>query len=363
VGSDSDSNTDEDAEIDSDTDEDAEIDSESIENAEIDSDSDSDTDEDAEIDSDTDEDAEIDSDTDENSETDSDSDTDTNATAESTTPEEDTEGAVGFGGQPEERAPLAGPGAGSGGSGGLPVGSRAAAGVGAAAAGVLARRLLSAGTTGGGEVVVETARQGRLSGRTVGRVYRSVERFVDQARGALTQRFWRVLAAAGYLKRVSQEPLSHDTRAALYEHLQSEPGTYLSAFAGRPGIDASQASVRYHLSILEREGLVTSEKRGGRRRYYPLGMAPDALSITLESDTRGAILNSMAGANVELTVSELAERVDRDPSTVTYHLGRLEEDGLVDRRRDGEAVRNSLPPGVAAMLRDEPAAAQEPAET
>ena len=144
------------------------------------------------------------------------------------------------------------------------------------------------------------------------------------------------------------EPLEHETREALYERIQAEPGTYLSEFEDVSGIDAGFATIRYHLRILERERLVVSQKHKGKRRYYPVGMTPNALSLAMESETPKAIVEALVGT--EMTVSELAEAVDRHPSTVSTHLSDLEEEDLVERRRDGEAVVNSLTPGVESML-------------
>jgi DNA-binding transcriptional ArsR family regulator len=50
------------------------------------------------------------------------------------------------------------------------------------------------------------------------------------------------------------------------------------------------------------------------------------------------------------SVSGLADRIDRDPSTVSHHLSRLEDDGLIHREREGQAVTNRLAPGVAAVF-------------
>ena len=334
-----------------------------------DSEPDAPEDDDSEPDAPEDDDSEIDAPEDEADSTeDSQTDAETNTTDENTT-EEEADTAAGTGGESDQTTAPAGTGGNSDSSdtpddsGGVPVGTGATTGVGVVAAGLVARRLLSAGTTGSVEVAVETVRRGRPPYRIAGQVARLIEEAIGRVREVVERGIWRVLAAAGYIKHASEEPLSHDTRAALYGHLQSEPGTYLSAFADQPGIDASRASIRYHLGILEREGLVTSEKRRGRRRYYPLGMSPDALSIALESDTKAAILEVLAAGDNELTVSELANQVNRDPSTVTYHLGQLEEDGLISRRRDGEVVRNGLLPGVAAMLRGESGAVRESVDT
>lgn len=149
--------------------------------------------------------------------------------------------------------------------------------------------------------------------------------------------------------------VTHDTRASIYDHLRAEPGTYVSALADLATVDASLGTVRYHLKILERRGLVTSEKRWGRRRFFPVGKPPDPLTLALESASTRTILEALSESPD--SVSGLAERVDRDPSTVSHHLSRLEDDGLVERERDGRAVTTRLTPGVEAMLAQGPGAA------
>jgi predicted transcriptional regulator len=146
--------------------------------------------------------------------------------------------------------------------------------------------------------------------------------------------------------------ITHETREAIYDHLLSEPGTYVSAFTDLPTVSAALGTVRYHLRVLEREGLIRSEKMRGKRRFFPVGTDPDALSLALESESTSAILEALAESAD--TVSGLADRIDRDPSTVSYHLSRLEEDGLVERERDGQAKINRLAPDVERVLERRP---------
>jgi predicted transcriptional regulator len=164
--------------------------------------------------------------------------------------------------------------------------------------------------------------------------------------------YGRLLGAAGYTKWAGDEPLAHATREALYEHVQTNPGTYLSAFEDEVRVDATFGTIRYHLKILEREGLVVSEKVNAKRRYYPVGTSPNALQVALESEATRSVLEALA--EEPDSVTGLADRIDRHPSTVTHHLDRLEEDGLVERERDGRAVTARLTPGARQMLVDEP---------
>ncbi|WP_372910484.1 winged helix-turn-helix transcriptional regulator [Salinigranum sp.] len=227
-----------------------------------------------------------------------------------------------------------------------------AIGAGTLAAGAIARRVAFSGSTGASAASVASTTAtsdprglARLTGSTLSNL-------ADRVRTVVSDWAGRILAAAGYTKWAGDDPLGHDTRPELYDHVQAEPGTYLSAFEEAPAVDATLGTVRYHLKILEREGLVSSEKVQGKRRYYPIGSSPNALDVALESDSTRALLEALTASPD--SVSGLAERIERDPSTVSHHLSRLESEGLVERERDGQAVTNRLTPGVETVLTQGP---------
>ncbi|MFC6974192.1 helix-turn-helix domain-containing protein [Halomicroarcula sp. GCM10025709] len=159
-------------------------------------------------------------------------------------------------------------------------------------------------------------------------------------------RLWRVLGIAGYALH-SGDTLEHDTRADLASAIEDNPGAYLSELADAS--DASMSTVRYHLKVLEREAVVTPVKIRGKRRYFPGDEPTDELAAALADDATESVLRALATVG-PASVSALADELDRDPSTVTHHLDRLQESGLVERERDGRAVVNSLAPTAAAAI-------------
>jgi DNA-binding transcriptional ArsR family regulator len=161
------------------------------------------------------------------------------------------------------------------------------------------------------------------------------------------ERLWRILGLFGYQRYDDSDPLEHDARAAIHDLLQEQPGTYLSAIAEET--DLPLPTVRYHLKVLEREHCVVGEKIRGKRRFFPAGTEPSTLAATLGDDGAAAVLETLARHGPD-SVSGLAERVDRDVSTVTHHLQRLDDDGLVEREREGRAVVNRLAADVRDVL-------------
>ena len=159
-------------------------------------------------------------------------------------------------------------------------------------------------------------------------------------------RLWRVLGIAGYALH-SGDTLEHDTRAELASAIEDNPGAYLSELADAS--DASMSTVRYHLKVLERETVVTPVKIRGKRRYFPGDEPADELAAAMADDATESVLQALATVG-PASVSALADELDRDPSTVTHHLDRLQESGLVERERDGRSVVNSLAPAAAAAI-------------
>lgn len=160
---------------------------------------------------------------------------------------------------------------------------------------------------------------------------------------------WRLLGLIGYRRFSDDDPLEHDARATLYEYIESSPGSYLSEISEETGVELQTA--RHHLRILEFEKLVESETINGRRRYVPIGTASPELEAALNDGATAAVLHALADEGPD-SVTGLATTLERDPSTVSHHLERLEEAGLVERERDGRSIVNRLTDDVERALAD-----------
>jgi len=157
----------------------------------------------------------------------------------------------------------------------------------------------------------------------------------------------RFVPFPGYSRYDDSDPLENETRANVFETIENAPGAHLSQVSD--DADVARSTVRYHVRVLDEEGLVSSAKVAGKRRFYPARTEGVELAAAIEDDATAAVLNAIR--RLELASgSALADELDRDPSTVSHHLSRLEDAGLVERERDGSAVVNSLAPATAAAL-------------
>lgn len=206
---------------------------------------------------------------------------------------------------------------------------------------------VASGTLVGAVAAGAVIRQGMAASGTAGAAASTVTTTATAATGEGMDRLVRLIAPFRYSRFDDSDPLDHDVRGRLFEVVEDSPGVYLSEVSERTGVPVSTA--RHHVRVLEREGLVASAKVRGRRRFYPETDDDPALSAALNDEPTAGLLDALARVG-PASVSELAAELDRDPSTVTHHLTRLEEDGIVVRERDGRAIRNRLSPAAAVAL-------------
>ncbi|WP_254841377.1 winged helix-turn-helix transcriptional regulator [Natronomonas marina] len=174
--------------------------------------------------------------------------------------------------------------------------------------------------------------------------------------GAASLDTLRLAASSGNLGRADTEGvLDQPTRAAVYEAIETAPGRSLSAIAAAVGV--TKSTVEYHVDVLREAGLVAGTVVAGTRRFAPAGTDAE-LAGTLRADATAAMLEAVA-AEEPASVTAVAEATDRAASTVSHHLSRLAERGLVERKRAGEAVLTSLAPATRRALADDPAPADD----
>lgn len=159
----------------------------------------------------------------------------------------------------------------------------------------------------------------------------------------------------GYLRQADGAPLDHEVRSLVFDHVRSTPGAHIAAIA--EGTDVPRSTVRYHLRVLEEAGLIDGATVRGRHRYAPAG-ADLQLAAALHDDPTRAVLEAVDRFE-PVSVSGLAEEIDRAPSTVAHHLDQLERAGLLTRERAGGQVNVRLDELSFDPVEDRPVVASE----
>lgn len=151
-----------------------------------------------------------------------------------------------------------------------------------------------------------------------------------------------VVASTGLSRADVDDVLDQPTRAAIFDAIETSPGSTLTALAGVVGVAPS--TVRYHVRRLRDAGLVDATELGGSTRFAPAGVDVD-LAAALSEPSTAAVLDAVS-RHEPASVTAIAADTERAPSTVSHHLSNLECRGLVERERVGEAVLTSLAPSV-----------------
>lgn len=153
-----------------------------------------------------------------------------------------------------------------------------------------------------------------------------------------------------YSRLARSDILDHERRDAVYKLVQEEPGISLSDVAQRTGLGWGTAV--YHLDRLERNQFVLSEKKGGKRCYFPVGTVPKearAPLATLREDALRVVATCVQ-EKPGMTQGELAAALGLSASAASKQVTKLESAGLVRREREWKTVRLHPEPKLAELL-------------
>ncbi len=152
-----------------------------------------------------------------------------------------------------------------------------------------------------------------------------------------TKRAARLRAVAGGPAKGGDVAPGHPVRSRIYAHLLALPGDHFRGIARALHLDVSTA--RHHLDALVRKGLVVRTNGNGRCRFYPVGQGSRDERNRLYvdhwryRDLRLRVLVAVRGAG-SAGPTDVARALRISRQLAAYHLGQLEELGLV-RRDDG----------------------------
>lgn len=131
----------------------------------------------------------------------------------------------------------------------------------------------------------------------------------------------------------------HPLRREIYQLVCETPGSYFFEIVSE--LAAPQGTLSWHLRMLEKDGLIKSEKFGGKRLFFPKMLrsesAEKAFAI-LKNDTAAKVFDHIIN-NPGCYQSEIADKLNIHHDTVRHHILRLQEAELIDIIRDGRTVK------------------------
>jgi predicted transcriptional regulator len=135
--------------------------------------------------------------------------------------------------------------------------------------------------------------------------------------------------------------LNQPTRLEIYNYVKTNPGVHFRGIC--EGLGLSIGVVQYHLSVLERAGLLTAYVDGQNKRYFEAKVAESdaALISLLRHETAGKILITLS-QNGSVLHRDLACSLGISSQALSWQMSQLKPTGLIDAQKIGVNVRYSL---------------------
>ncbi len=128
---------------------------------------------------------------------------------------------------------------------------------------------------------------------------------------------------------------SQGTRERILEYIKMHPGTYLREIGRELGL--AMGDLQYHLYELESQNRISTERRGLRKHFYPTGVFREnqkaILSVFSQETPRELLLYLIE--NPDSSRIELAEYLGLSSATISWHIDRLVNLGLIECSKKG----------------------------
>ncbi len=122
--------------------------------------------------------------------------------------------------------------------------------------------------------------------------------------------------------------LELEVRNKIYNIVREFAGCHFREIERKSGL--STGTVKYHLDYLTRHGLIKQQKEGNNIRYFPKEFNPEnkrLMSLLRQKSIRNILLFILIHNNCNH--EQIVKHVKLSPSTVSWHLKKLEGDGIV----------------------------------
>lgn len=127
-------------------------------------------------------------------------------------------------------------------------------------------------------------------------------------------------------------------RGAIYEYIRAHPGAHVRRMAKELRI--ATGDMQYHLSWLEKHGFVKTKRSGFYRFVYPAMAFQEKQEVLLgvlsRETPREILLILLCGA--AMTQGDLARSLGHSQPTVSWHMDRLIQLGVVSKERTERGV-------------------------
>ena len=128
--------------------------------------------------------------------------------------------------------------------------------------------------------------------------------------------------------------LELDNRRKIFEVVKKFAGSHFKEIERKSNLPSGTA--KYHLAYLTKRGLISEAKDGNNIRYFPRVFKPEnkkLLSFLRQKTIRNILLFVLTHSNCYH--EQIVNAVNVSPSTVTWHLKKMEKNNIIESRKDG----------------------------
>jgi DNA-binding transcriptional ArsR family regulator len=174
---------------------------------------------------------------------------------------------------------------------------------------------------------------------------------LSRPKGLLDSSHGLLLGMPLLYRRKNSKVLADNTRKMVYDHVVDSPGCTRPQIARDLGLN--EGTVTYHLDVLEGSNCLRTVKVDKTVYYFANNRKWDELElrlyIRLHNETGRLLLNTMM-EQPQITSKELSRLSGRNKSTISWHMERLEKDGIISVHRVGRNCFNSISDRAAPLL-------------
>jgi predicted transcriptional regulator len=130
------------------------------------------------------------------------------------------------------------------------------------------------------------------------------------------------------------EVLENENRRKIYAKIEANPGIHLREL--QRTLDVPLATLEYHLSYMTRKRIVFGETEAHLKRYYTKPLDPEdkkVLSALRQRKLREIVLIILTNGKAKYQF--LADGLKLPPSTLSFYLKYLVENGILAREKVG----------------------------
>ena len=137
-----------------------------------------------------------------------------------------------------------------------------------------------------------------------------------------------------YTRLRHEHVLDHETRGMIRGYIVANPGDHYNAI--KEALELPNGTLAYHIQVLQKESIVKSVKDGKFRRFYPYEMRLPEGGVPTKIQR---VILDLIRANPGITPRDAAALLGLTPSTVSYHIEKLEDLDRIEYRREGISKR------------------------